>query len=59
MKYQCSNLHCKNYDEHATKPCHDCQERERLTETPENRERQKRIDAWKRHKEHNRKEGEE
>ena len=29
MKIWCSNIHCQNYHEDATVPCHDCVRRER------------------------------
>ena len=48
-KMKCSNVGCRNYDEDAKIPCAECQERERRTETKENRDRAWRIEQMKKH----------
>ena len=46
---KCSNVGCRNYDYDAKTPCAECQERERRTETKENRDRAWRIEQMKKH----------
>ena len=51
---KCSNLNCKNYDEHATKPCHDCLEVDKMLKDvwrdAEAEERRRKIEQDKKHK---------
>lgn len=50
MKYPCSNTQCENMTDEPNTLCDDCKRRERLTETPENRDRAERAKRWERHK---------
>lgn len=55
---RCANTYCENVVTKIGETCPECKARERMTETPELREKQERIERWRRHKK-NRKDGEE